>query len=152
MRHKTTEMVFMIDDDELAELRRKKMLEMLSRQQAEQDRQVLQENAEAMLQRKVDLAASHLFTPQALAYFIEMKKRNPTLHEKVLAMLFPPEVVYRIDLLLRRIQAGMVPRGVISDIDIQQIERELLGIKSTISYKKRGEKDRLDLSSLFKGE
>ena len=141
----------MSDDDELAELRRKKMLELLSRQQEQKNREEQQENASNLISKKVDLALQYLFTPQAKAYFNTLKENNPSLHQRIKSMLFPPEVVFRIDLLIQRIQAGMVPRGIISEIDIQQIERDLLGVKSTISYKKRGEKERVDLSSLFKG-
>jgi hypothetical protein len=79
-----------------------------------------------------------------------MKNRNMQLYETIKNKLFPPEVVLNIDLLLMRIQRGYVPRGIISELDIQYLERELLGIKSTIKYKKRGEDGRMDLSSLFK--
>nr|MDO8113709.1 hypothetical protein [Candidatus Sigynarchaeota archaeon] len=139
------------DDDELAALRRKKMAELVERQKAAKLQHELNENAEAMFDRKIDYCIAFLLAPDALAYFTSMKKSNPQLHTRIKDLLFPAEVLLKIDLLIANIQSGRVPRGDIWLVDIQQIERDLLGVKSTISYKKRGEKERTDLSSLFKG-
>ncbi len=140
------------DDDELAALRRKRMAQLLSQQKEQEIQKELRSNADLMLERKIDLSISHLFTPQAVAYLNHIRANNQALHNQIRGILFPIEVVASIDVLLQRIQAGYVPRGVISEIDIQQIERELLGVRSSISYKKRGDKERVDIGSLFKGD
>nr|MDO8116351.1 hypothetical protein [Candidatus Sigynarchaeota archaeon] len=140
------------DDDELAALRRKRMAQLLAQQKDNEIRKELHLNADLLLERKIDRAISHLFTPVAISYFNQLRSNNKALYDKIRNILFPIEVVAQIDVLLQRIQAGYVPRGVISDIDIQQIERELLGVRPSISYKKRGEKERVDIGSLFKGD
>ena len=137
-------------DDELAALRRKKMAELLARQKEAEIRKEIETKSDDILEKKINAVKSYLFTQKALIYFNEMKNRNIQLYETIKNKLFPPEVVLNIDLLLMRIQRGYVPRGIISELDIQYLERELLGIKSTIKYKKRGEEGRMDLSSLFK--
>nr|MDO8087404.1 hypothetical protein [Candidatus Sigynarchaeum springense] len=138
------------EDDELAALRRKKMAELMARQKDEKLRQELSQNAEAILEQKIDACMQFLMAPDAYTYLKNMKKSNPQLHARIKGMLFPPEVLFRIDLLLANIRSGRVPRGDIWLVDIQQIERELLGIKSSISVKKRGERDRTDIGALFK--
>lgn len=140
------------DDDELAALRRKKMAALLDRQKEDKLRQELQQNANAIFDQKIEFCLSFLLKEDAYAYLNNMKKTNPQLYGKIRELLFPAEVLLRIDLLIDNIRSGRVPRGDIWLIDIQQIERDLLGIKSSISYKKRGEKERVDLSSLFKGD
>ncbi|HME52828.1 MAG TPA: hypothetical protein VKM55_11465 [Candidatus Lokiarchaeia archaeon] len=139
------------DDDELAALRRKKMAALLERQKEDQLRQELKQNVSAAMEQKIEYCLSFLLRPDAYAYLNNMKKTNPAVYRKIKDLLFPAEVLLRLDLLVANIRSGNVPRGDIWLVDIQQIERDLLGIKSTISYKKRGEKDRVDLSSLFKG-
>ncbi|MEX2680653.1 MAG: hypothetical protein Q6373_003585 [Candidatus Sigynarchaeota archaeon] len=139
------------EDDELAALRRKKMAELMARQKEEKLRQELSQNAEAILEQKIDACMQFLMAPDAYAYLKKMKASNPQLHARIKGLLFPPEVLARIDLLIANIRSGRVPRGDIWLVDIQQIERELLGIKSTISVKKRGERERVDIGALFKG-
>lgn len=138
------------DDDELAALRRKKMAELMARQKDEKLRQELSQNAEAILDQKIEFCMQFLMAPDAYAYFKAMKESNPQLHARIKGLLFPPEVLFKIDLLVANIRSGRVPRGDIWLVDIQQIERELLGIKSSISFKKRGERERMDIGALFK--
>ena len=141
----------MSDDDELAALRRKRMAEIMAKQKDEKLRQELNQNAEAMLDQQIEFCLQFLMAPDAYAYFKNMKASNPQLHERIKGLLFPPEVLFKMDLLVANIRTGRVPRGDIWLVDIQQIERDLLGIKSSISVKKRGERDRMDIGSLFKG-
>jgi DNA-binding TFAR19-related protein (PDSD5 family) len=139
------------DDDELAALRRKKMAELVARQKGEKLQHELNSNAEAMLDQKIEYCMQVLMAPDAYAYFSNMKKTNPRLHERITALLFPPQVLFKIDALVANIRSGQVPRGDIWLVDIQKIEREMLGVKSSISVKKRGEKDRVDIASMLKG-
>ena len=104
-----------------------------------------------MLDKQIDFCLQFLMAPDAYAYFKSMKASNPQLHERIKGLLFPPEVLFKMDLLMANIRSGRVPRGDIWLVDIQQIERDLLGVRSTISVKKRGERDRMDIGSLFKG-
>ena len=139
------------DDDELAALRRKKMAELISRQQQDKLRQEVQQNVSAALEQKIEFCMSFLLKPDAYAYLNNIKTTNAQVYQRIKDLLFPAEVLLRLDLLIANIRTGRVPRGDIWLVDIQQIERDLLGIKSSISYKKRGDKERVDLSSLFKG-
>ncbi len=141
----------MSDDDELAALRRKRMAEIMAKQKDEKLRQELNQNAEAMLDQRIEFCLQFLMAPDAYAYFKNMKASNPQLHERIKGLLFPPEVLFKMDLLVANIRTGRVPRGDIWLVDIQQIERDLMGVKSTISVKKRGERDRMDIGALFKG-
>lgn len=138
------------DEDELAALRRKRMAEMMAAQKQAKMKDELVSNASAMFERKVQLALSYLLRPDAKQYLDKMKENNEQLYNTILGELFPPQVLMSIDNLLRGIQIRQVPSGIISLVDIQQLEREFLGIKSSISYKKRGEKERVDIGSLFK--
>lgn len=139
-------------DDELEALRRKKMKEMLARQQKMQAEKEYKENSQIMMQQNIRNALAYLLAPNAYEYLEKIKDKNKRLYDTIITRLFPPEIMLKLDSLLYAINVGRVPRGVIPLIEIQHLEREILGIKSTISYKKRGEKERTDLSSLFKGD
>lgn len=128
------------------------MAELMAKQKRAEKEKELEDNAQFFLEKKIEAAVSYLFTPDAHEYLGRIKANNTALHERIMAQLFPPVVMLNIDILLAKIRAGRVPRGLIGLTDIQLIERKLLGVKSTIQYKKRGEDDRLDLSSLFKGD
>ncbi len=141
----------MSDDEELAALRRKRMAEIMAKQKDEKIRKELNQNAEAMLDQQIEFCLQFLMAPDAYAYFKNMKASNPQLHERIKGLLFPPEVLFKMDLLVANIRTGRVPRGDIWLVDIQQIERDLLGIKGSISVKKRGERERIDIGSMFKG-
>ncbi|MHA1680208.1 MAG: hypothetical protein ACTSUE_04320 [Promethearchaeota archaeon] len=139
-------------DDELAALRRKRMAEMMKQQQVMKLEKEIEENAGAIFEQKLQAAISFLLAPEAYTYLQNMKQRNKRVHDVIINRLFPPEVMMSIDKLLYVIRLGRVPRGIISIVEIQQLEREILGIKSSISYKKRGEKERVKISSLFKSD
>ncbi|MBD3188453.1 hypothetical protein GF325_16600 [Candidatus Bathyarchaeota archaeon] len=139
-------------DDELEALRRKKMKEMLARHQKMQAEKEYKENSKIMMQQNIRNALAYLLAPNAYEYLGNIKEKNKRLYDTIISRLFPPEIMLKLDSLLYAINIGRVPRGVIPLIEIQHLEREILGIKSTISYKKRGEKERTDLSSLFKGD
>jgi hypothetical protein len=141
----------MSDDDELAALRRKRMAELMAKKKDDKLRQELSQNAEAMLDQRIEFCLQFLMAPDAYAYFKNMKSSNPQLHERIKGLLFPPEVLFKMDLLVANIRSGRVPRGDIWLVDLQQIERDLLGVKSSISVKKRGERERMDIGALFKG-
>jgi hypothetical protein len=138
------------DEDELAALRRKKMAELIEKQQQDKLRQEVHHSVSAAMDQKIEFCISFLLKPDAYAYLNNMKTSNPMVYKRIKDLLFPAEVILRLDLLVANIRTGRVPRGDIWLVDIQQIERDLLGIKSSISYKKRGEKERVDISSLFK--
>ncbi|MHA1697451.1 MAG: hypothetical protein ACTSWN_01280, partial [Promethearchaeota archaeon] len=138
--------------NELKYLRMKKMAELLAKKRDAMLKKKLQENTEKMLSYKVNSVLSFLLRPDAYSYLMKIKEKNPKLYERIKAELLPPQIIHNIDRIIYVINAGRIPRGIISLINIQQIEREILGIKSTIKYKKRGEKERVDISALFKGE
>ncbi|MHA1793707.1 MAG: hypothetical protein ACTSVI_13775 [Promethearchaeota archaeon] len=139
-------------DDDLLELRRKKMKEMLERQKQLQFKKELEKNTQFMFEKKIQAVVSYLLAPDASDYLHKLKETRVEVYKRIVGQLFPAQVLASIDTLIALIQSGRIPRSIIRLVDVQQLEREILGIKSTISIKKRGEDKRVDLASFLKGD
>ncbi|MHA1562009.1 MAG: hypothetical protein ACTSPA_07760 [Promethearchaeota archaeon] len=138
----------MSEDEELNRIRRQKMQEILDKnRQAEQRSQ----RVEMPIDKKMDQILAVLLAPNANQYLSIIKERNYELYSKIRQKIFPPKIMPELDLLLQYLRQGMIRRGVISLIEVQQIERQVLGIGSTITIKKQGH-DAKSLSNFLKDE
>ena len=109
----------MSEDEELNRLRRQKMQEMLNKKkQAEQRSQ----RVEMPIDKKMDQILAVLLAPNANQYLSIIKERNYELYTKIRQKIFPPKIMPELDLLLQYLRQGMIRRGVISLIEVQQIE------------------------------
>lgn len=134
------------DDIELQRLRMERMQQILK---AKQEAQLKAERKEPTLADKIDQLINVLFQPPALQYFNQIKSRNVQAYNKIRTMLFPADIVSEIDSLLMYLRQGMIRRGIIDLTEIQLMERQALGIESSITIKKQGEKA-TSLSSFLK--
>ena len=135
-----------MSDDELHRIRMQKMQEMLNKKkQAEQRSQ----RVEMPIDIKMDQILAVLLAPNANSYLSVIKERNYELYQKIRQEIFPPKIMPELDLLLQYLRQGMIRRGVISLIEVQQIERQVLGIGSSITIKKQGQ-DAKSLSNFLK--
>lgn len=135
-------------DDELRRIRMEKMQEILKQNKlAEQQSQ----RAEMPTDNKMDQILAILLAPNANRYLSAIKERNYDLYIKIRQKIFPPQIMSELDLLMQYLRQGMIRRGVISVIEIQQIERRILGIGSSITIKKQGQ-DAKTLSNFLKDD
>ena len=135
-------------DDELRRIRMEKMQEILKQNKlAEQQSQ----RAEMPTDNKMDQILAILLAPNANRYLRAIKERNYDLYIKIRQKIFPPQIMSELDLLMQYLRQGMIRRGVISVIEIQQIERRILGIGSSITIKKQGQ-DAKTLSNFLKDD
>ena len=135
-------------DDELRRIRMEKMQEILKQNKlAEQQSQ----RAEMPTDNKMDQILAILLAPNANRYLSAIKERNYDLYIKIRQKIFPPQIMSELDLLMQYLRQGMIRRGVISVIEIQQIERRILGIGSSLTIKKQGQ-DAKTLSNFLKDD
>ncbi|UYP48107.1 hypothetical protein NEF87_004392 [Candidatus Lokiarchaeum ossiferum] len=124
------------EDHELKRLRMQRMQAILKqKQQAEQQ----SEHKIPTLADKIDQVMQVLLAPNALQYLLNIKAHSVQTYNLIRQNLFPPQIVSEIDLLISYLRQGMIRRGVISVTEIQQIERQVLGIGSSITIKKQGQ-------------
>lgn len=125
------------EDLELERIRLQKLSQIMKAKQAAEMRanQKIPTTAE-----KVDLLLKVLMQPDAMAYFNEIKKRSVSVYNAVRAQLFPPDVMAELDTLMNYYRQGMIQQGIISMTEIQLIERQVMGVSSSITVKKQGEK------------
>ncbi len=124
------------EDFELKRLRMKK-LQKIMEQKKRQEQQNKQKNLS--MADKEDMLLNVILDPQAQAYLEAIKQRNLELYNKIRTQLFPPQITSKIDVLIHYLRRGMIRQGIIDRLTIQHLERKLLGIKSQIKIKKRGE-------------
>lgn len=103
------------------------------------------------LAEKIDRLMQVIIAPDALNYLNSIKGRNIEAYNKIRQELFPPQITMEIDTLLQYLQQGMIRRNVIDLVDIQYLERQVLGIGPSITIKKQGE-DAKTLGSYLKDE
>ena len=132
-------------DHELEKLRLKRMQQVLAmqKQQQAQKAQILTIN------QKIDTVLRVILQSDAYAYLKDIEKRDSTLYENIKSALMPPEFLNEIDLLLQYHAQGLLKYGVIPLIEIQYLERQILGIGPQITIKKRHE-DAKSLNSFLK--
>ncbi len=112
----------MSDDDELALIRRKKMAELIARErqmQAEREHRMRVESERSKLLRR-------FLTPDAFLYLQDLKKREPSVGNKVEDVLLYL-IVYR----------GL--RQTIEQLDVIYIERQIKGESPKIRIQRDGE-------------
>ena len=126
----------MDEDDELRRIRMQKMQEILKQNKLAEQRS---QRAEMPTDNKIDQILAILLAPNANQYLSAIKERNYDLYIKIRQKIFPPQIMSELDLLMQYLRQGMIRRGVISVIEIQQIERKILGIGSSITIKKQGQ-------------
>lgn len=132
-------------DLELEKLRLKRMQQVLAmqKQQQAQKAQILTIN------QKIDTVLRVILQSDAYTYLKEIEKRDPSLYDNIKSALMPPELLNEIDLLLQYHSQGMLKYGVIPLIEIQYLERQILGIGPQITIKKRHQ-DSKSLNSFLK--
>lgn len=122
-------------DPELRRLRLKRMQQIMAMQKKEKP----SNNHVETTQQKLERVLKIIMMPDAYAYFKEIERRDSKLYSTILGMIIPPDIMAQIDVLLMYMAQGMLRTGVITLIDIQQIERRILGIGPKITVKKRNE-------------
>ena len=133
-------------DDELRRIRMEKMQEILKQNKLAEQRS---QRVEMPTDNKMNQILAILLAPNANQYLSAIKERNYDLFIKIRQKIFPPQIMSELDLLMQYLRQGMIRRGVISLIEIQQIERRILGIGSSITIKKQGQ-DAKTLSNFLK--
>lgn len=124
------------EDPELKRLRMEKLQKMLKQKQqadAQANRKILS------VEDKKDMLMNVLLHPQALNYLNQIKNRDKAIYQKIRQNLFPPQVMRELDLLMAYYSRGMIRQGVVSLTEIRVLERQALGIGSSITVKKQGE-------------
>ncbi len=134
------------EDMELKRIRMQKMQALIKQKQLEEQKK---NQKTITLADKIDMLLKVILTPHAQVYLNEIKSRNMQVYNKIRSQLFPPQISSQIDLLIAYLQKGMIRQNIIDKLEIQYLERQILGIKSQITVKKRGE-DATSLSSFLK--
>lgn len=132
-------------DHELERIRLKRMQSVLRSQQQKKQEQ----NSVQSFQNKIRTILNVILTPDAHAYLSSIETRDSTLFTKIRNMILPSHITTQIDTLLMYFNRGMLRKGVISMIDIQYIERQILGIGTKITVKKSN-RESTDLSSFLR--
>ena len=136
-------------DDEDFELKRIRMRK-LQRIMEQKKKQEEKKNKQTLsVAEQIDRLLKVILSPQAQQYLEEIKQKNMELYNKIRSQLFPPQISSKIDILLMYLQRGMIRSGIINKRDLQHLERKILGVKSKITIKKRGEES-LSLDSFLK--
>ncbi|MHA2016777.1 MAG: hypothetical protein ACTSXY_00730, partial [Promethearchaeota archaeon] len=135
-----------MSDDELRRIRMQKMQDILRQKKLAEQRS---QRKELPVDKKMDQILAVLLAPNASQYLNAIKEKNYDLFVKIRQKIFPPKLMPELDLLIHYLRQGMIRRGVISLIEIQQIERQILGIGPRITIKKQGE-DAKSLTSFLK--
>jgi hypothetical protein len=128
----------MSDDD--IELRRIRMEKMQQMMKAKQEAEAKAKQKPLTLADKIEMLIKVILEPAALQYLNQIKARSVTTYNYIRSSLFPDDIIAEIDILIQYLRQGMIRQGVISLTEIQYLERQALGIDSTITVKKQGEK------------
>ena len=136
------------EDPELKRLRHMRLQKILQqKQQIEAQKHQKIPNVDD----KIEMLMKVLLTPDAIQYLEGIKQRDLATYQKVRYNLFPPRVIQELDTLMAYFQRGMIRRGVISQTEVRYLERQALGIGSSITIKKSGE-DAKSLGNYLKEE
>jgi hypothetical protein len=136
------------EDPELMRLRHERLQKIL-----QQKNQIEAQKHQKIptVDNKIDMLLNVLLAPDAIDYLEGIKQRDQTTYQKVRQNLFPPSVIHELDTLMAYFQRGMIRRGVISQTEVRYLERQALGIGSSITIKKHGE-DAKSLGNYLKEE
>jgi len=131
-------------DHELEKIRLKRMESLLRQQQKSQ-----RPNNGFSQQDKIRVVLQAIMTPEAFRYYLSIKDRDENLANRILQILLPPSVLQQLDLLIQYLSQGMLRSNIIDMLQIQQLERKILGIGPKITVKKR-DGESTDLNSFLK--
>ena len=131
-------------DHELEKIRLKRMESLLRQQQKSQ-----RPNNGFSQQDKIRVVLQAIMTPEAFRYYLSIKDRDENLANRILQILLPPSVMQQLDLLIQYLSQGMLRSNIIDMLQIQQLERKILGIGPKITVKKR-DGESTDLNSFLK--
>jgi hypothetical protein len=92
-----------------------------------------------------------LLAPAARNYLAQIHENNVSAYNQIRQILFPPQIIAEIDQLIYYLRNGMIRQGVITLVEIQRLERKVLGIESRITVKRQGH-EATSLSSYMKAE
>jgi DNA-binding TFAR19-related protein (PDSD5 family) len=135
-------------DDDLEAIRKKKMAQFLNiKKQQEAQKDIGRDFA-----FKKDLVLKALFQPDAWAYLEQIRKNNPMVAQQIVNEFITPQVEMQLDLLMALLAQGRIRQQVVPIDDVQYLERQILGVKSKIQVKRRGEKEAVDLSAFLKSD
>ena len=138
-------------DDADLELKRIRFQRLQELMRQKQEAEARAKHRAPTLADKVDMLLRVLMQPAANEYLNEIRKRNLQLYNQIRSGFFPPEIMAEIDTLMEYYRQGMIRTGIISLDEVQILERQILGISSTITVKKQGEKA-TSLSSFLKDD
>ncbi|TFG20422.1 MAG: hypothetical protein EU530_03415 [Promethearchaeota archaeon] len=131
-------------DHELEKIRLKRMESLLRQQQQSQ-----RPNTSYTQQDKIRMVLQAIMTPEAFRYYLSIKDRDENLANRILQIVLPPTVMRELDLLIQYLSQGMLRSNIIDMLQIQQLERKILGIGPKITVKKR-DGESTDLNSFLK--
>ncbi len=131
-------------DHELEKIRLKRMESLLRQQQKTQ-----RPNTGFAQQDKIRMVIQAIMTPEAFRYYLSIRDRDENLANRILQIVLPPSVMRELDLLIQYLAQGMLRSNIIDMLQIQQLERKILGIGPKITVKKR-DGESTDLNSFLK--
>lgn len=131
-------------DHELEKIRLKRMESLLRQQQKAQ-----RPNNGFTHQDKIRMVLQAIMTPEAFRYYLSIKDRDENLSNRILQIILPPSVMQQLDLLIQYLSRGMLRSNIIDMLQIQQLERKILGVGPKITVKKR-DGESTDLNSFLK--
>ncbi len=128
-----------MSDDEDYELKRLRMQRMQALLKQKEFAEKQSQQKFPTLNDRIEQVMNVLLQPNALQYIYQIKQNNEKAYNFIINKLFPAKIVSEIDLLINYLQQGLIRRGIISLIEVQQLERQALGIGPTIRIKKQGQ-------------
>ena len=137
------------DIDEDQELKRIRMARMQNILKQKQQAQV--ESHAPSLAEKIDQVMQVLLAPAARNYMEQIHHNNITAYNQIRQILFPPQITVEIDQLIYYLRNGMIRQGVITLVEIQRLERKVMGVESRITVKRQGQ-EATSLSSYMKAD
>ncbi len=131
-------------DHELEKIRLKRMESLLRQQQKSQ-----RPNQVFTHQDKIRMVLQAIMTPEAFRYYLSIRDRDENVANRIVQIILPPAIMQQIDLLIQYLSRGMLRSNIVDMLQIQQLERKIMGIGPRITVKKR-DGESTDLSSFIK--
>jgi DNA-binding TFAR19-related protein (PDSD5 family) len=120
-------------DHELEVLRLKRLQQVMSLKK----QKVYEQKTTGSISQKIEVVLKVILTVDAYSYLRSIQQRDEEVYNRIMNELLPPEVMNEIDTLIMYYRQGMLRSGVIDLVEIQYLERQILGIDSQITIKKR---------------
>ena len=139
----------MTSDDGDLELQRIRMKRMQALMKAKTQAEEQSTRRQPTLADKIDSLLRILLSPAAQQYLAGIKGRSVNTYNEVRSRLFPSTLISEIEKLMYYSQQGMIRQGVISETEVQYLERQVMGVGTSITVKKQGQ-DAVNLGSYLK--